>query len=527
MSFSFLMKRLIKYFLLATIVLIITAAILIVCIVHLAPSYFDLIVKPSDWRRPSPVDISRSDAQHDWAVFERIIRTGYAGYDYYRAQGKDWNAMFAEGRRAIDGKSEVFSTCDFAQIIEHFINQVEDHHLGFYPRPTNCRKIQPSRTHPYVADLWISSGDGLFVDAGLSSSDFIEGAQLVECPGFDLEKDLHFAAIKKEDKWHFGLRLIYLSKTSKQPISCRFRRPDGTEEYIEIAVNRLSNNRTNAKLKELLSVETGETTYFRLGSFSRNHEEYSKFLWDLPRYAPEVNQSRVIVVDLQGNLGGGNEYFNWWMKSLKANPFEGVTPVLLNSETTSQGRINWMTEMLSHTKRDWDSIRKIRFWVPNDLWTLVSNAVVRRGTPFSEFSTRRFVLNGRAEDPFAGDMMLIVDDYCSSACEEAVLTSRRALGAVGIGTNSNGAMNFISDMPYRLPKTGLRVFVPTIRNILAGENFREGRGFLPDVWIDLRDGGTMARDFASAFADPAFRDEVMPLIRDAGERWRDLSVYSK
>jgi Peptidase family S41 len=518
------MIRVIKYLSIATIALAVTAAIITLCIVHTAPSYFDLIVMPRDWKRPLPVDISRSDALHDWAALERIIRTGYAGYDYFRVQGKDWNALFAEGQTAIVGKNEIFPACDFMQIIQQLFNQVEDRHLWSDPRPTSCPKIRPRGIpHPFAADLWFRPGDGLFVDDNLSPPSVAHGAQLLDCPGLDLEKDLHFAAIKKEDKWHFGRRIIYLSETSKQSISCRFRRPDGAEEFVQIAVNRLSNDRTNAKPKKLFSVEMGETTYLRLGSFSRNRKKKIKFLMDLPRLAPEVNPSRVIVVDLQGNGGGVSMFFNRWTESLKANRSEVRALVELKSETASQGAINGVMEAISIP--NWDLARGVLPRANYNFWILVKNAVVRRGASFSEFVTKRIVYTGRAKKPFIGDMMLIVDEKCASACESAVLTGRRTFDAVVIGTNTKGIWNFSCLLPYRLPTSGIQLLVPVFRNILDGENFRENRGFLPDVWMDLRDGGAMARDFASAFADPTFRAEVMPLIREAGERNRDLSLY--
>ena len=94
-----------------------------------------------------------------------------------------------------------------------------------------------------------------------------------------------------------------------------------------------------------------------------------------------------------------------------------------------------------------------------------------------------------------------------------------------VGTNTGGASNFWPRPPHRLPRSGIQVSVSVGRLVLDGENFRERRGYLPDVWIDLRDDGAMARDLGDCLADPAFRAEAMPLIRDAGERWRDLSIY--
>jgi hypothetical protein len=47
---------------------------------------------------------------------------------------------------------------------------------------------------------------------------------------------------------------------------------------------------------------------------------------------------------------------------------------------------------------------------------------------------------------------------------------------------------------------------------------------LPDVWIDLNDGGELALEFGKRLGDPAFQAAVLPFIRDANERQRDLSV---
>lgn len=277
--------------------LTIAGAIFLFYLVHTTPHYFDLIVAPSTWDIPVSKEISKSDALHDWAILERIFRTGFAGYDYLRTQGKDWDALFAEGRGAITDKADVFPTCEFMQIIQRFLDQIEDRHLSLLYDSMDCPFNPPRRIKAFATDLWLRLGDDLQVEDDLTSLAVSPNAQLLDCPGFDLDKDLHFAAVKKDDKWHFGQRLIFLSKEkSPDAISCRFRRSDGIDEIVKVALHRLTDSKLSGKINKAsrseFSIKPGKTTHVRLGSFSRMS---NKLQMDLPNFAPTVNLSSSLL----------------------------------------------------------------------------------------------------------------------------------------------------------------------------------------------------------------------------------------
>lgn len=115
-----------------------------------------------------------------------------------------------------------------------------------------------------AVDIWLRSGNSHFLGDDLRSPGGSPVAQLLDCPGFDLDKVLHFAAEKIGDKWHFGNRIIFLTSARPSTIACRLRQLDGADEIVKVAVHRLTGEEPYQKTPEL-SMALGETTFIRFG----------------------------------------------------------------------------------------------------------------------------------------------------------------------------------------------------------------------------------------------------------------------
>jgi hypothetical protein len=488
-----------------------------------SPNYFDLLVlRPDVWKIPPAEEIAVADALADLEVLERILRTGYIGYDYFQTRGTDWDALFADAAAALAAHTDPVHFCDFAATINDLFRSVDDRHLNVW-NPRGCR-FPPRRPMPLASDLWFRlDGDSpTIIDPG--SAAVSVGSRLLECADRDVAKDLHYAARKVDGQWEFGHRIIYLSDKSREKIACRFRTPDGKLATAKVAMRDMR-NQANDPPPDASAVEPGETTYIRLTTFApENESDMSPFLNSVASAA----SARAIVVDLRGNSGGSDRYFYDWSRNLLHGVKRIGAGARLTSETTWQSEINMATEewaVLQDTAkmRAWYSVRAVEVFA-----MLTAAGAVNRGATWRRMEHHPRFLRGRAEGPFTGKMLVVADRACASACEGAVMVARGAFDALLVGTNTRGVHAFIEPLPFRLPNSGLvlraarKMLDPSV---LEGNEFRENRGYLPDVWIDLSDDGAAAREMGPCLADPACADQILPGITSADERHRDLSYY--
>lgn len=508
-----------KCLLFAAVALVGAAAITLFAWVN-APHYFDLIVfRPGDWKISPQKEITVADARADLAVLERAMRTGYVGYDYFRQQGTDWDALFAQADASFADHSTI-PICDFAATVNKLFRSVNDQHLNVWNDP-DC-KFPRHINLPLASNAWFRiEGDEAFVVDPAPAGVPI-GSRLVDCEGRALANDLHLTARKVGDQWQFERRIIYLAQKRREKITCHFQAPDGDLIKARIAMTMMFDW---TRQENTIEVTPGEPLNVRLGTFSPKEEsEMSPFLDSSTAAAA----AQAIVIDLRGNRGGTDRYFYVWSRDLYQGDKKFGRKTLLTSETTRQAWINIATEELafhkdSATMRAWFSLEAVK-----DFAALVAVGAFTRGSAQWKVESRPRHLVGKAQQPFGGEMVLVVDRTCASACEGAVTVARGVFDALVIGTNTRGVHVFIEPLPYRLPKSGL--VVRMARKMMApseqkNDSFCEGRGFAPDIWIDLRDGGAMAREFGKRFGDPAFRAKAKPQIHAAGERWRTLSVY--
>jgi hypothetical protein len=518
--------------LLATLALVAATAIFAV---WLSPNYFDLIVfRPSTWKAPPPAEIPVSDALADLAVLERILRTGYVGYDYFQQRGTDWGALFGRAKAEVADHSAPIPFCDFAATVNDLLQSVDDEHLGVWPGTGNntpdCH-LPRRGVIPLASDAWFRlAGDAAVVDEPALPGVLV-GSRLLDCAGRDVRRDLHYAARKVGERWQFGRRIVYLSKRkSREEITCRFRAPDGKIATATVAMDLMMDYekyppwwRKDSRAKAI-EVAPGEITYLRLGTFRpENESDMSPFL----KSAVSAAAARAIVIDLRANFGGTNDYFNQWSHDLLGGSKDMGDTVRLTSETTSQAEINSITRFWAFSSKLAARRPSLTVEAVEEFAGLVWRGVVRRGAAWRRVDRYRWKFAGRADRPFAGHMLLVVDHGCASACEGAIELARVAFDALVVGTNTVGMHAFPGPLPYRLPKSRLelRVARRMEASLLDGDEFRESRGFMPDVWIDLRDDGAAARELGSCLADPACAAEILPSIKAADERHRDISTY--
>ena len=103
---------------------------------------------------------------------------------------------------------------------------------------------------------------------------------------------------------------------------------------------------------------------------------------------------------------------------------------------------------------------------------------------------RKFWLfySGKCEsthDAYRGKAIILVNRNTLSTSEIAVSMAKCLEASILIGENTGGMLAFGETLYYQLPHSRLRLILP--HKIFLPNGLREGRGFLPDFWLDSHD----------------------------------------
>jgi hypothetical protein len=176
-----------------------------------------------------------------------------------------------------------------------------------------------------------------------------------------------------------------------------------------------------------------------------------------------------ILVDLRGNRGGNDGYLYEWAEP--HNPHE-VAVVPSDRRWTVDGRPlgswNSSVQMLALHGKVPDAFEQymLRPQPGARLAVLEDDGVLPAG-----------------EQPWRGRMAVLTDRRTMSSGESSAWALRRMFGARIAGGRSEGCISFGNVVPYLLPRSGMKINLPTKQNLYPGVEFA---GIPVDVALDPR-----------------------------------------
>ncbi|GAB5544540.1 MAG: hypothetical protein SangKO_043000 [Sandaracinaceae bacterium] len=442
-------------------------------------AYHDLRVAPERCREPA-AEVTRAQAVRDLNVLERVLTRGYAGYGLHSPE-RVRDAM-GEARGSLPDSP--LSPAAFREHLFRHIAFLDDNHVGLWFYDDEGRHFRATSQHrqAYLADARFERTPGGFQDS--------EGRQLVACGDRAPEAILRPVAAPPSVAW----APILLSPERVNALSCTVTRGERQEEVVYPA-RRLGLGRSGGPPFERadapfpwLRVRT--LAYSRRGALEAFVES-----------AEQVRDAPVVVLDLRRAGGGSDRFLVRWFSRLTSRELSYWAVEDLRSEVTLQGALNFWGCVRSFSGADAGG----REWLDGRVGRAereLSQAMRDRG-PFRDVLPGHVTLEGRAPTPFTGKLILLVDRGCASACETSVMLARQIPGAIVVGENTEGTMKVGELRWYRLPESGLWLSAGTRvhRDPNPNGGFAEGRGFLPDLWLDGRDVDATVRALATCLTD--------------------------
>jgi hypothetical protein len=405
-----------------------------------------------------PPFVSVEEAAEDVERLFYLLNNGYSGYGYFVNVGS-----FDEAKDGILRElrcQPVWNGEELSSLIQEHLSFLRDRHL----------EIGGKKYSSHV-DFWYDTGFELREDSGeyLFASDGTEYT-VVSINGVSPEGYL-FSSLNADGDAVF--RVGVLSYSSPQPLELRAQSGQEVRQW-GIKLSR-SQPRYSGIFEEK---RVGGVPVVRIRSFGDHPREYiDGFLDSASRYKGEP----CLIVDIRGN-GGGNEAWpkQWIIGFTGRRPDRVQVFTELISETAMIGRSNSYALALHN--------------VP-ELEEQGYRAKVEEFRGYAESIDEGdftpywwpYAVPRPQDIPSNTTLIVLMDANVYSSGEGFISYLHQVENVVLVGENSGGALTYGQMSHHRLPNSKMLVGLPTSLNVFVDLEYREEKGFFPDLWAPAED----------------------------------------
>lgn len=408
-------------------------------VARLIPELRQYLLSDAELIKPTSASVSRADIDRDVAFLEIALHGSYGGYDRAESAGFSWSGTFAALRSSeampID-QWQARLVGAFAPLNDgHFaISRIDDQ--GRY---TNWKDTIPKELFRFEAAADCASATDL--------SPYFENGALVQ-------------------------KAIRYSSTQPADDNCTW------SAVSTIRVQRASEPTARALGGDVYLVNAHDFQSLRRDTA----------IWDTFRASlASVRTAKAVVVDLRGNTGGDDQEFYLWLNELYGRLLPTAVYERLTSPWTHVNFVNYFGEELARGHGDASWQEQMKSWRSASLDILAQ--VTQESLDQRDWDTwdrAAIVQEPSPSSPFSGQVVVLVDRYCASACELAVKTLRTIDGTTIVGEYTAGTAAIGNNGFRRLPGSNLKIqwgnwFERDLS--VDSDNFREGQGFAPAVWL--------------------------------------------
>jgi hypothetical protein len=245
----------------------------------------------------------------------------------------------------------------------------------------------------------------------------------------------------------------------------------------------------------LISIDT-DTSVLWLNDFNEEYDKFEVFLDYKFKELVEQNKSNLIL-DLRYNQGGITDNLALLLTYLTSKPVNWSTHATLKLSEPFREQHGLMLNNAKNQKYgnylDWLPLEYLTFWQ----WEIL----------FSDdgelLETDIKPVISEKEHYFSGNIIVLSNGYCFSACASLVATLENNKLATIIGESPGSMTNVQYGYPIeiKLPNTGLRVIIPAMKFILDNTKSFPHKALVPEYEVErLRLDVLLGRDPVLEFA---------------------------
>jgi hypothetical protein len=401
-----------------------------------------------------PPFISAEKAAEDVERLFYLFNNGYSGYGYFVKVGS-----FDEAKAGILRelkRQPIWNGEELSSLIHEYLSFLRDRHLNIGGQEYGSHE-----------DFWYDTGFELRKDRGeyLFTSDGKEYT-VVSING-ESPDGYMFPSLNADGDAVF--RVGVLSYSSPQPLELRSRSGQDVRQW------RITLSRSQPQYSGIFEEKrVGGVPVVRIRSFGDHPREYiDRFLDSASRYKGVP----CLIVDIRGN-GGGNEEWpkQWIIRFTGRRPDRVQVFTELISETTMIGRSNSYALAL-HNAPELDEqgyqmkVEEFRGYAES----IEEKDITPYWWPYEVLGTQKI--------PSNTTLIVLMDANVYSAGEGFISYLHQVENVVIVGENSGGALTYGQMSHHRLPNSKLLVGLPTSLNVFVDLEYREEKGFFPDLWV--------------------------------------------
>ncbi len=367
--------------------------------------------------------LSAKEAMNDVIDFFNCLKRCYSGYDYFLSDKKceDIQKLIERKIRFRIGR---INNRELARLLYNVLKDIiNDCHFEIY---VNGWEYHFSKKYiAYVTDLVVRKvNQGYEV---IKDNTYFENGFVI--PADDAEKYL--------------MPTIYVADNVSKKDKCFLLGVYSDKELKEISVadrtlvlHRILSDKATAGQAERLKFGTGYVVV--------NHASYN-MPWDealMDEFYQEgvaCSKADHVILNLAGNGGGSSYYPERFYTGLCGVGDNGFSEAVLTA--------------------------------PDELDDCIKEYKLGISMPHDEH-----------ECTYKGNLYVVMNKTTGSSAEMAVSSAYNIKNAIVVGSGSFGCSNFGECQLYQLPKSGIMFYCG--HKLFHHDRFDEGKGFLPDYWID-------------------------------------------
>jgi hypothetical protein len=447
-----------------------------------------------------PPFVSAEKAAEDVERLFYLFNNGYSGYGYFVNVGS-----FDEAKTGILRelkRQPIWNGEELSSLIHEYLSFLRDRHLNIGGQDYGSHE-----------DFWYDTSfefrednrEYLFTSDG---KDYTVVSINRESPDGYM-----FPSLNADGEAVF--RVGVFAYSSPQPIELRVRSGQEIRQW------RIKLSRSMPRYSGIFEEKrVGGVPVVRIRSFGDHPREYiDRFLDSADRYKGEP----CLIVDIRGN-GGGNEKWpiQWIIRFTGRRPDRVQVFTELISETTMIGRSNSYALALHNAPEleeqgYREKVEEFRGYAES----IEEKDLKPYWWPYE--------VPGIQEIPSNTTLIVLIDANVYSAGEGFISYLHQVENVVLVGENSGGALTYGQMSHHRLPNSKLLVGLPTSLNVFIDLEYREEKGFFPDLWVPAEDAlnyavaavrrGTIAisQSYQEEIMDVEFIPEEPPMSEKESE----------
>jgi len=427
---------------------------------NLDVDYKEIIPYYGNNKKSIPAFITKREAIEDIEMFEYLLSTAYAGFEYWQYKEIDFKKYFADLKDFIQKKDkDTVSTYEFERELTEILKQIYDGHIALMGLRYNHAYRHKAI---YYCDILVERTDNGVLKVIDSQNDKVKVGDIFTQD--DVEKYL-FKTLSPADKVHYLIGTLSFNNVVSLELSFNNKTIQIPFHKSRLLYTRFINSKPSyIERKENIPV-------IRVASFENQLYADMKNFTELGN---ELKNEDTIIVNLFNNGGGSSVFPKTFIQNLNSNSEWEMSWAMLTSPAITQYYANYDLSPMSDISPEYKNLIKTNS---------EKNEEFRKSPVKSwEFGSNQ---GQNKQGSYKGTLIILTNRRVLSGGEAMVGYSKSVSNRIIIGENTGGVAQFSDACTYYLPNSKFIARLP--RQFLIIPDLEECNGFNPNYWLDSMD----------------------------------------